>query len=641
MATSSSNFLVSRRHHGVYWKEVSSSNIENRKKRVADRRRLGAKDEWTPSPDSKIRLDLSSKLCNRCRTIDLGTYLSSLPYLNNSCDLCQILSKIPEDARNKNPEMRLSEASEYVRIRAVPESKPKHISNPKGNSRSSLRLELVREWIRICDEGQCSRSGGCCPDPDRSRMPTRVIDVGDGYTACLVLTDKENMSEGAQYIALSHCWGMLSEKQREKSRTTTNNEKEWRTQGFPVKELPRTFQDAISVTRELGQRYLWIDSLCIIQGEGGDWATEATKMEAVFKNAYCTIAATSAKDSTDGFLNRPLKEIDLRYVVVPRSSKPSDGKVYICTSIDDDFDGDVTKGVLNTRAWVLQERALSRRTIHFTKRQTYWECGGGVRCETLTHMKNANLSFQSDPEFPRSIKYRYVSTQIQLFQSLFRNYSTFGIAEHTDRPVAIESLAKALAKALDTVVYYGIFECFLHRSLMWQPAQNASLEKITYEDNRMPPSWSWMLYHGQIQYLQLEFREVEWDHSVQFIDDKPSDSGTSSKGHGYVLEARVRRLRDCKVNSEGVILDNDANEVGLVNFDTQSGNFPPEGPCAIMGRETRDDGDVDGLERKYYVLFLAEGAMQLGRGTFTRVGMGSIQQRFLHFSDQDDMARIF
>lgn len=76
-------------------------------------------------------------------------------------------------------------------------------------------------------------------------------------------------------------------------------------------------------------------------------------MEAVFKNAYCTIAATSAEDLTKGFLNRPLKEIDLRYVVVPRSSKPSDGKVYICTLIKDDFDGDVMKGVLNTQAWVL------------------------------------------------------------------------------------------------------------------------------------------------------------------------------------------------------------------------------------------------------------------------------------------------
>lgn len=230
--------------------------------------------------------------------------------------------------------------------------------------------------------------------------------------------------------------------------------------------------------------------------------------------------------------------------------------------------------------------------------------------------------------------------QIHLFQSLFTNYSTFDITYPTDRPVAIESLAKALAEALDTVVYYGIFKCFLHRSLMWQPAQNVLLEKIGYKDNKMPPSWSWMTYHGPIEYLQLESGEVEWDHSVQLMDEKPSDSGNSSENHRYVLEARVRRLRDYKINSEGVILDDADNKVGLVHFDTQPGSFLPE-VCAIMGRETRDDSDDNSSQRKYYVLFLAEGAMQLGRGAFTRIGMGSIQQHFLLLGDQEDTARIF
>jgi hypothetical protein len=214
-------------------------------------------------------------------------------------------------------------------------------------------------------------------------MPTRVIDVGDGHTAHLVLTD--NMSQGAHYIALSHCWGDvwkdLLEEERDKWSTTLKVVQK-KMEGFLVEELPQTFQDAIRITRELGTQYLWIDSLCIIQGPGGDFDTESKKMQAVFQNAYYTIAATSAKDSTKGFLDRP-KEEDSQYVTVPGSSH---GKVYICTSIDD-FDGDVVKGILNTRAWVLQERALSRRTIHFTERQTYWECGGGVRCESLTYMK--------------------------------------------------------------------------------------------------------------------------------------------------------------------------------------------------------------------------------------------------------------
>jgi hypothetical protein len=111
---------------------------------------------------------------------------------------------------------------------------------------------------------------------------------------------------------------------------------------------------------------------------------------------------------------------------------------------------------------------------------------------------------------------------------------------------------------------------------MWQPAQNTSLEKIAYEDNMAPPSWSWMAYYGQIQYLQLEFGEVEWGHSVHLMDDKPSDAATSSENYGYVLKARVRQLRDCKIKPGGIILDEEDNEVGRIYFDTQPGNVLPK-----------------------------------------------------------------
>lgn len=83
-------------------------------------------------------------------------------------------------------------------------------------------------------------------------MPTRVIDVGDGHTARLILTDKDKISQGAHYVALSHCWGKLTEEQKKEWCTTISNVKD-RTQGFLIANLARTFQDAIKVTRELGQ----------------------------------------------------------------------------------------------------------------------------------------------------------------------------------------------------------------------------------------------------------------------------------------------------------------------------------------------------------------------------------------------------
>jgi hypothetical protein len=107
---------------------------------------------------------------------------------------------------------------------------------------------------------------------------------------------------------------------------------------------------------------------------------ESMKMEEYFGSAYCTIAATSAKSSTEGFLiPRPAGQC----VKVPG---PLGAPLYVCNVIGD-FRGDVEEGILNQRGWVLQERALSRRTIHFTTTQTYWECGIRVGCETLTKMR--------------------------------------------------------------------------------------------------------------------------------------------------------------------------------------------------------------------------------------------------------------
>jgi hypothetical protein len=248
------------------------------------------------------------------------------------------------------------------------------------------------------------------------------------------------------------------------------------------------------------------------------------------------------------------------------------------------------------------------------------------------------LSFQSDPEFPRSIKNRSRSAQIRLFQSLFADYSELNLTYAADRPVAIESLAKALANALHTEVHCGIFECFLHRSLLWQRAQN-TLTQISYPASKAPPSWSWMAYHGQIQYLPKEYGDIEWDNSVRLVEVKASDAATSPEDNGYVLEARVRRLRDCKMKPEGakgVILDEEDNEVGQLYFDTQPGNVLPEVRCAIMGRGKT--GAEDG-NRLYYVLFV-KCATQPGDRKFRRVGMGSIQKRFILFDGQDDTAQI-
>jgi hypothetical protein len=150
--------------------------------------------------------------------------------------------------------------------------------------------------------------------------------------------------------------------------------------GIDFDMLPATFKDAVTVTRAVGCRYLWIDSLCIVQGPGGDFNEEAKRMPQVYSGAYCVLAASRADNHYAGFLH--LRK-DRAVVTLRQGKSPP---FYIAENIDD-FNSHVLEGDLNRRGWVLQEHALARRTIFFTDYQTYFECGAGVRCETMMTMK--------------------------------------------------------------------------------------------------------------------------------------------------------------------------------------------------------------------------------------------------------------
>jgi hypothetical protein len=239
---------------------------------------------------------------------------------------------------------------------------------------SPTHCALLRAWLRWCDKSHdCNKHDA----ESKPALPTRLLYVGDPNSDVLRLYCPKK-HDRVKYIALSHCWGEPTPKIKPEFCTTDNNIKA-RLKEFSFSELPKTFQDAVQVTRELDVQYLWIDSLCIIQGNKNDWEHEAKCMEDVFASAYCTIAATSAVDSNAGFLDR---NVSSEYVCVQDTLGQ---RFYVCTDIGD-FNNDVEKARLNTRTWVMQERVLSGRTIHFSANQTYFECGEGVFCENLTRM---------------------------------------------------------------------------------------------------------------------------------------------------------------------------------------------------------------------------------------------------------------
>ena len=127
--------------------------------------------------------------------------------------------------------------------------------------------------------------------------PKRLIDVGIAETCSpmLRIITRDKINDKEDYVTLSHCWGKADFLQ-----LTSDNLSDLEN-GFEEKSLPLTFQDTIYVVRQLGKRYLWIDSLCVIQkGDRGlDWTHQAPLMHEIYSRSICTISAVAAVDSSN------------------------------------------------------------------------------------------------------------------------------------------------------------------------------------------------------------------------------------------------------------------------------------------------------------------------------------------------------
>lgn len=127
-------------------------------------------------------------------------------------------------------------------------------------------------------------------------MPTRLIFLGDAY---IKLCLSSEFGTTLKYATLSHCWGSLPF-----MTLTTTNFEAFRN-SIPLKDISKTFLDAVFVASELGFQYLWVDSLCIVQNDSDDWNAKSSLMSDVYGNSTINMAASSAINGSVGlFLNR-------------------------------------------------------------------------------------------------------------------------------------------------------------------------------------------------------------------------------------------------------------------------------------------------------------------------------------------------
>ena len=254
--------------------------------------------------------------------------------------------------------------------------------------------------------------------------------------------------------------------------------------------MPKTFRDALSVASRLGL-YLWVDSFCIIQESREDWAYESAQMSLVYANAEITISATAAKNCTEGLFFDRRPEL-LGPCKVDVAMHTQNAEQHIAIDMDVWKDG-VELAPVNTRAWVVQERDLSRRIIHFAKEQLFWEC----RC-LATYESTPRGRLTDIFAFPGSIRPPKIAVPegsipptsrekaLQAWYYAIEHYSKSALTFETDRLVAIAGLAKVVSTITQDTYVAGMWQTDFIPQLAWYPLTTKKDRKEVYREYEAP-----------------------------------------------------------------------------------------------------------------------------------------------------------
>lgn len=332
----------------------------------------------------------------------------------------------------------------------------------------------------------------------KSWYPTRLIEVRasndasdpDGFSARLVETTCREPD--GPYCALSHCWGKV-----ELFKLLGRNLRQLR-ENIDLNLLPRTFLEAMRVILLLDVHYIWIDTLCIIQDSPDDWRHEASRMFEVYLYAHINVAATKAANATQGLF------VDQNQASLAATVKLEHGpRPGMYQLLEHRYWSHMTEeAVLNQRAWVLQERLLSRRTLHFTDSQLLWDCCQSIHLETFKHPlseKDAQIQGFTGPKSNQSLLSMDArdAENGDKWLDVVRSYSNTLLSYRSDKLFALSGLVSHFERLLGDSYCAGMWRRSMLFHLTWYTQQPTSIEKEA--DRKRAPSWSWLSYNGQVR----------------------------------------------------------------------------------------------------------------------------------------------
>ncbi|KAK5941227.1 hypothetical protein PMZ80_006504 [Knufia obscura] len=359
-------------------------------------------------------------------------------------------------------------------------------------------MQLLGQWKDKC----ISQHAITCEQAGAHTIPTiRLIDVQD---KCIVV-----LPGNISWTALSYCWGGPQRHSLLKSRL-----KQYQQPGALTEDmLPPVIADAMIVTAALGERYLWVDSMCIVQDDELDKATFLTIMDEIYSHAIVTIvnAATANANAPEGLPG--IRSSSPRRIQEPLNINGA----WLTEALDPghgSFSGYLDKCAWSARGWTFQEGLLSRRCLVFTSDQIYWQCRKSSWCEGSFWERDDELQIYRHcfaDNLLTSISEAGNKSWITVYLAILQKYLSRAFTSEADRLHALSGILRALEDVTAEEFFWGIPRSKLEHGIAFTPQEPAARRDSTHTFINAQgqlisspfPSWSWVGWIGNIGMVSL------------------------------------------------------------------------------------------------------------------------------------------
>jgi len=389
-------------------------------------------------------------------------------------------------------------------------AKPQSFIQPNA---SWIQRSLPRRWKALCDESH----SGMCKSSFETISAVRPAWLIDTWMECLV-----PFSDQQSYVALSYVWGQVEQHRTLSSELDVLQRPYSLHRDSETTSLPDTIHDAIRWVQVLDERFLWVDSICIVDDDPSHKHAELDRMSGIYANASVTIVAAQGDDPTYGLRG-------LRGVTKPRSFQQRVYRIKNVQLAECSFPPHGHKAnKWETRGWTFQEAVFSRRRLIFEADCIRWECGQArILEESEPGSQGEPAGFRTRPY---QVKYEHILREshpdVSGLGLLLSSYSVREFTYSEDVLRAFSGIAYALSRVYPGGFISGLPAGFIGTALLWRGSVSLTRRKASTREGQLRlPSWTWAGWEGQIS-------SISWRAADMWTNHNPRDALESHVG-GY------------------------------------------------------------------------------------------------------------